>query len=108
MKLEEYDGYMNFKCFNNKDIPIIGQLQTELNSGCWTARNCNFLVVQHKSQILAKLGLTLTQKESENGKKILNINENNIEQNITKWILKNYPHLCIKLGRVKTTLRRLF
>ena len=32
-KLEDYHGYTKFKCFNNNEIPIIGQLQLELNSG---------------------------------------------------------------------------
>ena len=66
VKKEEYNGYMKFKCFNNQDIPIIGQIQMELRSGSLTAKNCNILVVKHKSQnlmgrdILTKLGLTLT------------------------------------------------
>ena len=30
MILESYNGQMKFKCFNNQDIPIIGQIQMEL------------------------------------------------------------------------------
>ena len=92
MKLTDYNNHTKIKCFNNNDIPIIGQLQLELNSGSWTARNYNILVVEHKSQnlmgrdVLAKLGLTLIQQKSDKGKKVLNINGNTIEQNITKWI----------------------
>ena len=73
MKSEEYDGYMKLNCFNNKHIPIKGQLQMELKSGSWTAKNCNILLVEHKSQnlmrrdILAKLGLTLTQQQTDKG-----------------------------------------
>ena len=106
MNMEPYNGQTKFKCFNNQDIPILGQIHMELHSGSWTAKNCNILVVKHGSQnlmgrdILAKLGLTLTQQQNE-GKKILNINENIIEQNITKWIFKKYPHLCTRLGRSK-------
>ena len=80
---------MKFKCFNNQDIPIIGQIQMELNSGSWTAKNFNILVVKHRSQnlmgrdALSKIALTLTQQQTE-GKKVFNINENIIEQNITK------------------------
>ena len=54
-------------------------------------------MVEHKSQnmmvrdILTKLGLTLTQQQANKGKKLLNISENIIEQNITKWIFKNTP-----------------
>ena len=55
--------------------------------------------------ILAKLGLTLTQQQKE-GKKILNINENIVEQNITKWIFKKYPHLCTRLGRSKNHIAK--
>ena len=108
MKLEDYNGYMKFKCFNNQDIPIVGQIQMILRSGSWTAKNCNILVVKHKSQnlmgrdILTKLGLTLTQQQANKGKKILNISENVIEQNITKWIFKKYPQLCTRLGRSKS------
>ena len=68
LKLEDYNGYLNFKCFNNQDILIIGQIQMELRSGSWTAKNYNILVVKHKSQnlmgrdIFTKLGLNLTQQ----------------------------------------------
>ena len=92
--------------FQNQDIPIIGQIQMELHSGSWTAKNCNILVVKHRSQnlmgrdVLSKLGLTLTQQQTED-KKVFIINENIIEQNITKWIFKKYPHLCTRLGRSK-------
>ena len=107
IKIEKYNNNTKFKCFNNNDIPIIGQLQLEINSGSWTATNCIILVVEHKSQnlmgrdILAKLGLTLVQQHSNKGKKILNINDTTIEQNITKWIFSKYPHLCTRLGRSK-------
>ena len=65
MRIEKYDGQLKFKCFNNKDIPILRQLPMDLSSGSWKASNLNDLVVEHKSQnlmgrdILAKLGLTL-------------------------------------------------
>ena len=84
MSLEPYNGQMKFKCFNNQDIASIGQIQMELHSGSWTAKNCNILVVKHRSQnlmrrdVLSKLGLTLTQQQTE-GKKVFNINENIIE-----------------------------
>ena len=61
LEMKPYNKQMKFKCFNNKDIPIEGQIQIELQSGSWTARNCNILVVKHGSQnlmgrdILAKL-----------------------------------------------------
>ena len=109
MKLKDYSNHTKFKCFNNNDI---GQLQLELNSGSWTARNCNILVVEHKSQnlmgrdVLAKLGLTLKQQESDKGKKILNINGITIEQNITKWIFSKYAHLCTRLGRSKNHIAK--
>ena len=104
MKLEEYNGYMKLKCFSNKDKPIIGQIQMELQSGSWTATNCNILVVEHKSQnlmgrdIFTKLGLTLTQQQANKGKNVLNIDKNIIEKNITKWNFKKYPHICTRLG----------
>ena len=103
IKLEDYNGYMKIKCFNNQDIPIIGQIQMELRSGSWTAKNCNILVVKHKSQnlvgrdILTKLRQTLTQQQANKGKKILNISENAIEQNITKWIFKNISTSLYKI-----------
>ena len=112
MKLEDYNGYMKFKCFNNQEIPIIGQIQMELRSGSWTAKNCNILVVKHKSQnlmgrdILTKLGLTLNQQQATKGKKIFDISENDIKQNITKWIFKKYPHLCSRLGRSKNHIAK--
>ena len=111
MILESYNGQMKFKCFNNQDIPIIGQIQMELHSGSWTAKNCNIFVLYHRSQnlmgrdVLSKLGLTLTQQQTE-GKKVFNINENIIEQNVTKWIFKKYPHLCTRLGRSKNHIAK--
>ena len=72
--MEPYNGQTKFKCFNNQDIPITGQIHMELHSGSWTAKNCNILVVKHGSQnlmgrdILAKLGLTLTQQQNEDRK----------------------------------------
>ena len=112
MKLEDYNGYMKLKCFNNQDIPIIGQIQIELRSGSWTGKNGIILVVKHKSQnlmardILTKPGLTLTQQQATKSKKILNISENVIEQNITKWIFKKYPQLCTRLGRSKNHMAK--
>ena len=112
MKLEDYNGYMKFKCFKNKYIIIIGQIQMELQSGSWTAKNCNILVVEHKSQnllsrnILTKLGLTLIQQQAKKGKKVLNIKENIIKQIITKWIFKKYPHRCTRLGRSKNQIAK--
>ena len=112
LKLEDYNGYMKFKCFNNKDIQIIDQLQMELQSGSRTAKNCNIFVVELKSQnlmgrdILTKLGLTLTQQQANKGKKVLNINENIIEQNFTKMIFKKYPHFCTTLGRSKNHIAK--
>ena len=83
----------------------------ELHSGSWTAKNCNILVVKHRSQdlmgrdVLSKLGLTLTQQQTE-GKKVFNINKNIIEQNIKKWIFKKYPHLYTRLGRSKNHIAK--
>ena len=83
--MEDYNGYTKFKCFNNNDIPIIGQLQLKLIFGSWTAKNCIILVVEQKSQnlmgrgILSKLGLTLTQQQTDKVKKILNVNGNTIK-----------------------------
>ena len=111
MSLESYKGQMKFKCFNNQDIPIIGQIQMELHSGSWTAKNCNILVVKHRSQnlmdrdVLSKFGLTLTQQQAE-GKKVININENIIEQNITNWIFLKNPQLCTRLGRSKNHIAK--
>ena len=102
---------MKIKCFNNQDVPIIKQIQMELHSGTRTAKNCNILGVKHRSQnlmgrdVLSKLGITLTQQQTE-GKKVFNINENIIEQNITKWIFKKYPHLCTRLGRSKNHIAK--
>ena len=66
----------------------------ELSSDSWKATNCNVFVVEHKSQnlmgrdIFSKLGLILIQQQTFKNKKIFHSNENNIEQNITKWIFK--------------------
>ena len=56
--------------------------------------------------VLAKPGLTLIQQQSDKGKKVLNINGNTIEQNITKWIFSKYPQLCTRLGRSKNHIAK--
>ena len=42
-------------------------------------------------EILAKLGLTLIQQQTYKAKKSLKKNENDIEQNYTKWNLQKIP-----------------
>ena len=86
---------MKFKCFDIKDIAIVGQLHMELSSGSWKATNCNLLVVEHKTQnlmgrdILTKQGMTTIQQQTNIGKKILNINENNLDQILQNGFSKN-------------------
>ena len=69
-------------------------------------------MVEHKSQnlmgrdILTKLGLTLTQQQANKGKKVLNINENIIQQTFKKMDLQKYPHLCTRLGRSKNHIAK--
>ena len=76
-QIEKYNGQMKFKCFNNKDIPIVGRLHMDLSSGLSKPANCNVLVVQLKSQnimgrdILAKLGLTLIQQQTNKDQRLL-------------------------------------
>ena len=50
LRIENYDRQIKFKCFNNKDISIKGQLQMKPRSGSRKATNCNVLVVDYKSQ----------------------------------------------------------
>ena len=56
--------------------------------------------------ILAKLELTPLQKQSDHGKKIFNINENNRQQNINRWVFKKYQHLCTRLGKSKNHIAK--
>ena len=66
--LQPYNGHTQHRCFNNNNIKIEGILQLTLQSGSWTAKDCQILVVQHKTNnlmgrdFLQKLGITLQQQ----------------------------------------------
>ena len=81
----------------------------KLNSESWKAANCNILVVQNKSQnlmskdILAKLGRTLMQQQTNRSKKIYNFIKNHRQQNITKD-----PQFCIRLAKKNHIAKSLF
>ena len=68
VKLQQYTSQTKYKCFNNNNIKIEGELIINLQSGSWTAQNCQILVVGHKTHnlmgrdVLQKLGISLQQK----------------------------------------------
>ena len=68
VKLQQYSSPTKYKCFNNNNIKIDGEINITLQSGSWTAKNCRILVVGHKTNnlmgrdVLQKLGITLQQK----------------------------------------------
>ena len=68
VKLQQYTSQTKYKCFNNNNIEIEGEINITLQSGSWTAQNCRILVVEHKTHnlmgrdVLQKLGISLQQK----------------------------------------------
>ena len=110
-KITTFKEKTRYKCFNNQDIKITGVLHITLKSGSWTAKNCNILLVNNLPQIvmdrdiLQQLGFHLTATKPT-GKTIGLISDTSTEQNIIKWIFKNYPHLCTRLGRSKNHMAK--
>ena len=108
VKLQQYTSQMKYKCFNNNNIKIEGEINITLQSGSWTAQNCKLLVVGHKTHnlmgrdVLQKLGISLQQKPNKSpGNQINSISSIETEKNIIKWIYNKYPHLCTRLGKSK-------
>ena len=82
-----YKEQEKFKCFNDKEIKIVGVLQMDLSSGSWFAPDCKILLVDNKTNnimgrdTLRRLGITLTARKNES-KKILHNTDNTTETNI--------------------------
>ena len=110
-RITTFDEKSRYKCFNSQDIKISGVLHITLKSGAWTANNCSILLVKHLPQpvmgrdILQQLGIYLTATKPT-GKTIGLISDASTEQSILKWIFKNYPHLCTRLGRSKNHMAK--
>ena len=58
VKLQQYSSPTKYKCFNNNNIKIDGEINITLQSGSWTAKNCRILVVGHKTNNLMGRGRT--------------------------------------------------
>ena len=59
-QLQPNKSQTKYKCFNNNNIKIEGELSLTLCSGSWTAEHCRILVVGHKTNIL--MGRDVLQK----------------------------------------------
>ena len=108
LSLQPYKGQTQYRCFNNNNIKIEGTLQLTLKLGSWTAKDCQILVVHHKTNnlmgrdILQKLGITLQQRPMRSPGNYINpISHIETEKNIIKWILRKYPYLCSRIGKSK-------
>ena len=105
-KIVPYNDSEKFKRFNNKQIKIEVVLHLDLRPDSWSAPDCQLLLVENKTNnimgrdILRKLGITLTASKNA-GKKEIHITDTSAESNIIKWILKQYPKLCKRLGKPK-------
>ena len=68
VQLQQYTSQIKYKCFNNNNIKIEGEMNLTLQSGSWTAQNCKILVVGHKTNnltgrdVLQKLNTSETQQ----------------------------------------------
>ena len=113
VKLQQYSSQTKYKCFNNNNIKIDGEINITLHFGSWTAQNCRILVVGHKTNNLMgrddlqKLGIALQQKPNKSpGNQINSISTIQTEKNIIKWIYNKYPHLCTRLGKSKNHIAK--
>ena len=114
VKLQQYTSQTKYKCFNNNNIKIDGDINITLHSGSWTAQNCKILVVGHKTHnlmardVLQKLGISLQQKANKSpGNQINSISTIETEKNIIKWIYNKYPHLCTRLRKIKKSRSKI-
>ena len=104
--IHPYKENTKYRCFNNNNIQIRGVLQFDIRSGSWVAEQCKVLIVDNKTNnimgrdLLAKIGITLNANKPK-GKQNLQVLNVQTEENIIKWILQKYPHLCTRLGRSK-------
>ena len=104
--IHPYKENTKYRCFNNNNIQIRGVLHLNIRSGSWSAKQCKVQIVGNKTNnimgrdLLAKIGITLNASKPM-GKQILQDYNIQTENNILKWILQKYPHLCTRLGRSK-------
>ena len=109
VQIHPYKSQTTYRCFNNNNIKIEGELVLTLRSRSWTAKECKILVVGHNTNnlmgrdVLEQLGITLKQQQQRKspGNKIQSIHSIETEKNIIKWIYNKYPHLCTRLGKSK-------
>ena len=108
IQLQPSKSQTKYKCFNNNNIKIEGELSLTLCPGSWTAEHRRILVVGRKTNnlmgrdVLQKLGITLQQQQCESpGNKIHAINSIETEKNIIKWIYNKYPLVCTRLRKSK-------
>ena len=111
IRTEKFTENTIYKCFNNNNIEIEGVLIIDIRSGSWTAKSCQVLIVENKTNnimgrdLLSKLGITLNA--SKNTVEPVNfISDLQTERIIIKWVFQKYPHLCICLGRSKNHLAK--
>ena len=108
LALQRYKSNTQYRCFNNNNIKVEGTLKLTLQSASSTARNCQVLVVQHRTNnlmgrdILQKLGIALQQRPKQSpGNNINSISHIETEKNIIIWVLRKYPHLCSRIAKSK-------
>ena len=52
VQLHPYKSQTTYRCFNNNNIKVEGELSLTLRSGSWTAETCKILVVGHNTNNL--------------------------------------------------------
>ena len=108
LALHPYKSPTQYRCFNNNNIKVEGTLQLTLQSGSWSARDCQVLVVQHKTNnlmergIFQKLGISSQKRPKQSpGNNVISISHIETEKNVIKWVLRKHPHLCTRIGKSK-------
>ena len=83
LKLQPYNSQTQYRCFNNNYIKLEGRLRLTLQSGSWTAEDCQVLVVGRN--ILQKLGISLQQRPKQSpGNHIYSISYTETEKKYRK------------------------
>ena len=94
IKIERYNEYKRYRCFNNKEIKIKDVIHMDITSGNWIAKKCQILIVEQNTtnlmgrDMLPKLGISLQQTKQQ-GRQIHHISDIQTKKTLPNGYSKN-------------------
>ena len=94
IKIERYNEYKRYRCFNNKEIKIKGVIHMDITSGNWIVKKCQILIVEQNTtnlmgrDMLPKLGISLQQTKQQ-GRQIHHISDIQTKKTLPNGYSKN-------------------